>query len=244
MLEIGLGVGIGIVGMLGVAGGFVTSLSGMGGGLLLVTALSALWGPHLALPVSALALLVGNLHRFALYRRHLRADIARPLLCGLVPGSAIGAFLVAGLPAALLHLAMLSLVGLALARAFFGWTWRLPAVALAPAGGAVGVMAGTAGGAAVLTSPLLMATGIRGDQYMATMSLSAVAMHIARTAGYGAGGLVDGATFAWAGLLAATLVVGNLLGHAVRRRLSERGRAGFEYGVLAAAALLAVIGIN
>lgn len=227
---------------LGVAGGFLTTLSGLGGGLLLVTALSAVWGPHQALPITALALLVGNLHRFALYREHLRADIARPLLLGLVPGSAIGAFLVAGLPAALLQLGMLSLVGLALARAAFGWTWRVPRLALAPAGGAVGVMAGTAGGAAVLTGPLLLASGIRGDQYMATMSLAAVAMHIARTVGYGAGGLVDPGIFAWAGLLAATLVAGNFIGRAVRNRLGERARSGFEHGVLAAAGLLAIIG--
>jgi uncharacterized protein len=228
---------------LGVVGGFLTTLSGLGGGLLLVTALSALWGPHQALPVTALALLVGNLHRFALYREHLRADIARPLLLGLVPGSAIGAFLVAGLPAALLQLAMLFLVGLALARAAFGWTWRLPRLALAPAGGAVGVMAGTAGGAAVLTGPLLLASGIRGDQYMATMSLSAVAMHIARTAGYGAGGLVDPGIVAWAGFLGVSLVAGNVAGRAVRSRLGDRARAGCEHGVLAAAGLLAILGL-
>lgn len=237
------GIDIGLVALLGLTGGFLTTVSGMGGGLLLVTALSLLWGPHHALPISALALLVGNLHRFALYRESLRADIARPLLIGLVPGSAIGALLVAGMPPAILQVAMLALVGLALARAALGWTWRLPVAALAPAGGAVGVMAGTAGGAAVLTSPLLMATGIRGDEYMATMSLAAAAMHLARMAGYGAGGLVGGATFAWAGFLAVTLVAGNLLGRASRKRMSPRLRGGFEYGVLAAAGLLAVIGV-
>jgi len=237
-------IGIGLVALLGLAGGFLTTLSGLGGGLILVTALSLLWGPHLALPVSALALLVGNLHRFTLYRHHVRADIARPLLIGLVPGSAIGAFLVAGLPSGLLQIAMLLLVGLALARAALGWTWRLPRAALAPAGGAVGVMAGTAGGAAVLTCPLLKAAGVGGDEYMATMALSAVAMHIARTAGYGAGGLVDASTFAWAGFLAVTLVAGNLIGRAVRKRLPPRILSGTEYAVLAAAGLLAVVGIG
>lgn len=234
---------LGLVALLGLTGGFLTTISGLGGGLLLVTALSLLWGPHQALPVSALALLVGNLHRFALYRASLRVDIARPLLVGLIPGSAVGALLVAGMPSAILHIAMLSLVGLALARAALGWTWRLPIIALAPAGGAVGVMAGTAGGAAVLTSPLLMATGIRGDEYMATMALAAVAMHMSRVAGYGAGGLVGAGTFAWAAFLAVTLVIGNLLGRAVRERMHPRLRTGFEHGVLVAAGLLAVLGV-
>ncbi len=237
------GIGIGLVALLGLTGGFLTTLSGLGGGLLLVTALSLLWGPHHALPVSALALLVGNLHRFSIYRASLRADIARPLLVGLIPGSAIGALLVAGMPPAILQVAMLSLVAMALARAAMGWTWRIPVIALAPAGGAVGIMAGTAGGAAVLTSPLLMATGIRGDEYMATMSLAAVAMHLSRMAGYGAGGLVGADTFAWAGFLAVTLVIGNLIGRAARERMNPRARSGVEYGVLAAAGLLAVLGV-
>jgi uncharacterized protein len=236
-------IGIGLVALLGLTGGFLTTLSGMGGGLLLVTALSLLWGPHQALPVSALALLVGNLHRFFIYRASLRADIARPLLVGLIPGSAIGALLVAGMPQGILQVAMLSMVAMALARAALGWTWRIPVIALAPAGGAVGIMAGTAGGAAVLTCPLLKATGIRGDEYMATMALAAVAMHLSRMAGYGAGGLIGAGTFAWAGFLAVTLVIGNMIGRTVRERMNPRALGGAEYGVLAAAGLLAVLGV-
>src|SRR5688572_1452872 len=63
---------VALVVLLGIAAGFLTTVAGMGGGLLLVTALAVVWGPHVALPVTSLALLVGNLHRLALYRRHLR----------------------------------------------------------------------------------------------------------------------------------------------------------------------------
>jgi uncharacterized membrane protein YfcA len=229
--------------ILGVAAGFLTTVSGLGGGLMLVIALSALWGPHVALPTTALALLVGNLHRLSLFRQHLRTEIAWPLLVGLVPGSTLGAFLVAGMPAAAIHVVMLSLVGFALARALLGWQWQLPRYALAPAGGAVGVMAGTSGGAAVLTSPLLMASGLRGDEYLATVALAAAAMHVSRTIGYGAGGLVGAATFAWAGVLAVCLVAGNLIGKRVRSRLPDRLRTGLEYGILAACAGLSLIGV-
>jgi len=152
-----------IVGLLGVIAGFLTTVSGMGGGLMLVVTLSVLWGPHVALPTTALALLVGNLHRLALFRGHLRTEIARPLLLGMVPGSIVGSLLIAGMPAGLIHGVMVGLAGFALARALLGWRWQIPRAALAPAGGAVGVMAGTSGGAAVLTAPLLLASGLRGD---------------------------------------------------------------------------------
>jgi len=232
------------IALLGVACGALTTVSGLGGGLLLVITLSALWGPFLALPTSALALLVGNFHRLALYRHHLRASVVRPLLLGLVPGSAIGAFLVAGMPALVLQMAMLSLVALALGRAVFGWSWKFPVAALIPAGGAVGVMAGAAGGAAVLTGPLVMASGVSGDEYLATMSMTSVAMHASRIAGYGAGGLLGPLILGWAGFLAVTLIIGNLAGRGLRRRIGPRLQAGLEYGALLAAAGLALAGIG
>ena len=235
---------VALVGMLGVAAGFLTTVSGMGGGLMLVITLSALWGPHVALPTTALALLVGNLHRLALFRGHLRPEIARPLLVGIIPGSIVGSLLVAGMPAALIHGVMLALAAFALVRALVGCRWQLPRAALAPAGGAVGVMAGTSGGAAVLTAPLLLASGLRGDEYLATVALAAVAMHVSRTIGYGAGGLVDGDTFIWAGLLAVTLIAGNLIGKRVRTHLPESLRTGLEYGALGLCAVLSVLGIG
>ena len=48
------------VGLLGVVAGFLTTVSGMGGGLMLVISLSALWGPHVALANPAPTLLVGH----------------------------------------------------------------------------------------------------------------------------------------------------------------------------------------
>lgn len=232
-----------IVGLLGVIAGFLTTVSGMGGGLMLVVTLSILWGPHVALPTTALALLVGNLHRLALFRGHLRTEIARPLLIGMVPGSIVGSLLIAGMPAGLIHGVMVGLAGFALARALLGWRWQIPRAALAPAGGAVGVMAGTSGGAAVLTAPLLLASGLRGDEYLATVALAAVAMHVSRTIGYGAGGLVGADTFRWAGFLAVALVLGNLIGKRARAHLPERLRTGLEYGVLAVCTGLSIIGI-
>jgi hypothetical protein len=69
-------------------------------------------------------------------------------------------------------------------------------------------------------------------------------MHISRTIGYGAGGLVGGDTFLWAGFLAATLVIGNLIGKRLRDRLPMRVRSGLEYGVLAACTALSLLGVG
>ncbi len=53
-------------------------------------------------------------------------------------------------------------------------------------------------------------------------------MHISRTIGYGAGGLVGADTFLWAGYLAVALVIGNLIGKRLRSRLPDLLRTGLE----------------
>ena len=58
---------VGIV-VLGLLAGVLTTVSGMGGGLLVVFVLSWALGPKAALVVSTAALLVGNVHRAWLYR--------------------------------------------------------------------------------------------------------------------------------------------------------------------------------
>src|SRR5688500_17574585 len=84
--------------MLGLAAGALTTVSGMGGGLLVVFVLSLVIGPKAALVVSAAALLVGNVHRGWLYRADVDRDVVRRMLIGLVPGTLLGAWLAAGLP--------------------------------------------------------------------------------------------------------------------------------------------------
>ena len=58
---------------LGIFAGALTTIAGIGGGLVITLVLAAVWEPHLALAVSAPALLLGNVHRLLL----LRAEIDR-----------------------------------------------------------------------------------------------------------------------------------------------------------------------
>src|SRR5438045_2862535 len=53
---------------LGIASGILTTLAGQGGGMALLLACSALFGPRFAIALTTPALLLGNLHRAALFR--------------------------------------------------------------------------------------------------------------------------------------------------------------------------------
>ena len=224
--------------------GALTTISGFGGGILLLLAVTAIEGAKPALAATALALLVANVHRIWLYRRDVGARVTVPLLVGLVPGSLVGGLVAAAIPEALVHAAMLGLVSLSLARVWFDWEWTLGGHTLRFSGFVVGILAGAAGGAGVLVGPIVLAAGLAGRRYLATVAVSAVAMHVARLVGYGTGGLVTADVVRTALILAPALLVGNLLGDRLRDHIPEPWHRGIELGAPAVCVVLAILGLG
>lgn len=231
------------LGALGVLAGGLTTVAGMGGGVMLVLALSLAASPVEALAITSPALLVGNLHRLALGRRAVERAVARPFVLGALPGSLLGGLVAVALPSLLLQALLLVTTALALARALGWWTLRPRAAALVPAGAVIGAAAATTGSAGLLVGPLIHATGLSGARYVATTAAAAVAMHVGRIAAYGAGGHVTAATLAGSAALALAILAGNSAGELVRRRLSARASVRLEIGVLLGCVALALVGL-
>lgn len=230
--------------LLGLFAGTLTTLAGMGGGLILLLALSHLFGPLAALALSALPLLVGNVHRTYLFRGELDVRRAVAFCLGAAPAALLVGYWLTGVPDLIVRVAMLGLTVMALLEAVGWWRWRPTAAALTPAGVAIGGLTASAGGAGILTAPLLMASGLRGEAFLATASAIAATMHLSRLAGYGAGGLVDVSLLGLALALAATVVSGNLLGRRLRRHVPESRTDQLQRVVLVVCVTLAAAGLG
>lgn len=234
-----------LLALLGVVSGALTTMAGMGGGILLLLALSLAGGPAQALATTAPALLLSNLHRFSMFRRDVDRRVASSFILGALPGSVAGGLLAARVPEAALVWLMVAMTLLAVTRALGWWKWEPPRSVLAPAGAGIGVLTGTSGGAGVLVAPLLMASGLSGQAYIATAALCAVSMHTGRVIAYGAGGLVTKETLAGTAILTGALLVGNLVGKRLRLRLLDDRRAQrLELGTLLACVALALAGVG
>lgn len=227
----------------GLVAGALTTLAGQGGGLLLLIACSFLVGPHAALAVTAPALLLGNLHRAYVYRAHIDRGIAVRVVAGAVPGSFFGGLVAGVMPASVLHVMLVLLAALAIARAL-GWiSFGVPRAALAPTGFAIGGLTGTAGGAGVLFAPVLLSAGLTGRAFIATTSTIAVSAHVGRVVAYAGAGL-----FTWTFALMTAVVTlaifgGNTLGERIRRRTSQKTTTRLEYGVLVVCVVLSLAGV-
>lgn len=209
-----------IVAVLGLLAGGLTTVAGLGGGMVLVAILAVTLDPVTALSATAIGLLIGNLHRVWMYRSELSWGTAFPMVVGAVPGAFAAGLVVAWLPGWSIFALMLAMGGLAVARAS-GWDrLAIPAWAGVPVGLATGVVTATSGGGGLLVAPWVLARGLVSGAYVGTVAIIAVSLHTARIAAYGWSGSTDGAVWALGLVLALSLPLGNLAGHALRERLA------------------------
>lgn len=234
---------------IGILGGALTTLTGVGGGMVALSLLALVMPPVPALAVSAAALAVGNGHRMALFFRSIDRRVAWRFGLGLTAGALVGARFIAAIPTAALHLALIAIALLALARALGARRTRPatpsagPGPRFLPASGAVvGVVGAGAGGAGVLVAPVLLSAGLRGDAYVATVASCAIALNAARVLGYGLGGVYDRTMIVPIAALALALVAGNLVGRALRRRASATWLERVELGAPLVAIALTLAG--
>lgn len=226
----------------GLGAGALSTVAGMGGGILLVVGLSLALGPHAALATTAPALLAGNLHRLWLYRHALDRRIAAIFVAGALPGALIGGLVSAGLPERALQWILLAVTGFALGRAMGLFEWKPPARAYLPVAFGAGMLAASSG-AGILVSPMLVAGGLTGEALIATGSAAASVMHVGRIAGYGLAGLFGGAALGVSFVLGAGILTGNATGRRVRDRIGDAWCMRVTYAVLVVSVLGALFGI-
>lgn len=227
---------------IGILGGVLTTLTGVGGGMVALALLTLIMPPVPALAISAAALVVGNGHRMVLFAGAIDRGIAWRFGLGLTAGALVGARFVAALPGPVLQVALIAIAGLALAKAL-GRRALTPAPRhLTASGTVVGMVGAGAGGAGVLVAPILLGAGLRGEAYVATVASCAIALNGARVIGYGLGGLYDRTMVAPIAGLAAALVAGNLIGRVLRTRTSPRWLARIELSTPVIAIVVTIAG--
>lgn len=232
------------LGVLGLSAGVLTTLAGQGGGLFLLLLCSVLVGPRAALAITAPALLLGNLHRAVLFRRLIDRGVAGRMILGAVPGAFAGGFLAGKLPEWVLHVLLVGITALSVARALRWLAFEVPRSALGPAGFVIGAMTGTSGGAGVLFAPVLLSSGLRGAPFVGTIATVAFATHAGRVVAYASSGLFTRELVPTILVVALAITLGNALGGRARARLSERATVRLEYGVLVVCVGVSLLGLG
>ena len=230
--------------LFGFIAGLLTTLSGYGGGVLLVICLATVVDPIISLTISSLALFVGNLHRAFLFRRSIRIQALRPFIFAAMAGATGGALLTVSIPILVVQMAIMVMIALALWRAFTNWVWHPSTSHMVSSGTAMGMVAATTGSAGLLIGPFLLATGLNGNRYIGTAAVVAISIHLARIFGYSLSGSVTEKIIESAILIAAALMVGNFMGKKIRMRMPLKWTRYLEFGLPVVCAILALWGLG
>lgn len=229
--------------VLGLISGVLTTLAGMGGGMVMLSVLTVTSGPHTALALSSPALFVSNSHRAYVFRKNVDRRILLLIAAGALPGALVGGLLLPAIPDVVIKVLLVLTTALAIARAK-GWIELRPrSGSLAAAGAGVGALSATSGGAGMLLGPVIMSAGLSGMAFVGTIAACAVTMHLGRIGGYLASGLITAELMPSIGALMIGLIGGNLVGLKVRHLVPKTLETKVELGALVLATTFAVLGI-
>lgn len=229
----------------GIMAGGLTTIAGLGGGILLIAGLSVFWAPATVIAMTAPALFVGNASRVALLRREVDWHLVGRFALTAGPTALVASYLAVKAPAGWLKVAIALLL---FAFVLQDLVKRKPTEAgrieglqrtwLTAAAGAVsGTVSGLTGGAGFIATPFLHRLGLSPKQLVATSAACMALVHLSKGVGFGLNASLTPALLPAAGVLTLGVVAGNSLGARLLDRLSERR---FRQLLLAALTLAAL----
>ncbi len=208
--------------VLGLFAGTLGGVVGTGSSLVLMPVLVVMFGPREAVPIMAIAAILGNLGRVIAWWREIRWRSCAAYCATAVPGAIFGAGLLLAIPPGVAELALgvffLSLIPVRrwLARREF----TLSLVHLALLGAPLGVLTGLVVSTGPLTVPLFTFHGLERGALLGTEAAASIGMYGAKVGTFRALGALQAAVVLQGLIVGATLMAGSFIGRHIVLKLS------------------------
>lgn len=195
---------------------------GTGSSLVLMPILVVMFGPRHAVPIMAVAAIMGNLGRVLAWRRDIDWRACGVFCTTAVPGAMVGARLLLTIPPGVAELALgvffLALIPVRrwLARRDF----RLRPLHLALLGAPLGLLTGLVVSTGPLTVPLFTFYGLERGAFLGTEAAGSIGMYAAKVATFQAFGAFPLEVLLQGLLVGLTLMAGSFIGRYLVLKLS------------------------
>jgi uncharacterized membrane protein YfcA len=206
----------------GLAAGTLGGVVGTGSSLVLMPVLVIVFGPRQAVPIMAIAAILGNLGRVLAWWRAIDWRACAAYCSTAVPGAMLGARLLLTIPPGVAELALglffLSLIPLRrwLGRHAFELSWRH----LAALGGPLGLLTGLVVSTGPLTIPLFTFQGLERGALLGTEAAASIGMYGAKVATFEALGALPLPVLADGLIVGGSLMAGSFVGRGIVLALS------------------------
>lgn len=208
--------------LLGLFAGTLGGVVGTGSSIVLMPVLVIMFGPREAVPIMAIAAILGNLGRVIAWRREIRWGACAAYCTTAVPGAIVGARLLLAIPAGVAELALgvffLSLIPLR--RWLAERSLRLSPTHLALLGAPLGLLTGLVVSTGPLTVPLFTFHGLERGALLGTEAAASIGMYAAKVGTFQVLGALPLEIVGQGLIVGATLMAGAFIGRFIVLALS------------------------
>jgi uncharacterized membrane protein YfcA len=209
-----------------VAGLFAGTLGGIvgtGSSMVMMPILVVMFGPRQAVPIMAVAAIMGNMGRVLAWWREIDWRACAAYCATAVPGAMLGARLLLAIPPSVAETALgVFFLALIPARRWLARrSFRISALHLLLLGGPLGVLTGVVVSTGPLTVPLFTFYGLERGAFLGTEAASSLGMYGAKVAIFKALGVLPLDVLLQGLVVGATLMAGSFVGRVVVLRLSS-----------------------
>jgi uncharacterized protein len=221
---------------------WLSSVGGIGGGVLMMLVFTAMFGLQVAVPMVTLTQLASNGGRVWFNRADVQWRIIGWHALGAVPFALGGGLLFANAPVELLkRLLGASLIAMAIWRRLRPNLTKPGERMFIAIGGATGLGSSLLGAAGPMTAPFILAYGLVGSAYVGTEAAASLVIHLTKVAAYATGGLLSLEVLWLGAALVPAVTAGTWAGKKMLVRMSSRLFVVVtEVGILVAGILLLV----
>jgi uncharacterized membrane protein YfcA len=206
----------------GLLAGTLGGIVGTGSSLVLMPILVVMFGPRHAVPIMAVAAIMGNLGRVLAWRRDIDWRACFAYCATAVPGAVLGARLLLAIPPGVAELALgiffLSLIPVR--RWLAKHKLKLSLVHLALLGGPLGLLTGLVVSTGPLTVPLFTFYGLERGAFLGTEAAGSIGVYLAKVATFQALGAFPLEVLVQGLMVGTTLMAGSFAGRYVVLALS------------------------
>jgi hypothetical protein len=231
----------------GLVAGTLGGIVGFGASVVMVPILSIAFGPKAAIPIMAIASLMANASRVAIWWREIDWRSALAFAAVAAPCAAIGARTLLALDAGLVEAALgvFLLAVVAARRALRGRPFVLSRPAFAAAAAPVGFLTGIVASTGPISTPLFLALGLVKGAFVGTEAAASVAMYGAKLAVFGANAVYAPQEVGRGLLVGASLMAGAWIAKRIVVAMSaERFRGLMDVVLLGAGLLMLARGLG
>lgn len=209
--------------IIGLVGGFLSGAVGCSGGLIIIPAITGLFGVEVAVPVSAVAQMMCNAAKAVVGFRHICWRKVLQFSLFALPFTALGAFGFAIAPRVIIT-RVICVCLVAFAFMTFMGKLRLPSSRPTMfAGGALtGAVNGLVGLYGPLSSSVFLTLNLSPVAFIATEGLAAALMHVVRAYTYHALGFLDFNAIIHGVIIGLTMMVGNFIAMRLIRHINKK----------------------